>query len=227
MSSLSDWFKSRNEESAINKTLIHMLKVLECVVEFEKGLTFLIEEKDIDLALKVFFRVNELEDQADGIRRNVLNMLSKADLPATIRENLMHLAKRIDDIANATNAGARILIYMNHADFLKLEGEVHLKILEMARISVDAVKKLNLMVNTLLKAKEAETYKLGEEVNSLEHKCDELRFGINRILVSNSFAINPFSAIEIHSFISALEAVSDNAEEVADYIIMLMVAKRT
>ena len=55
MSSLFEWFKSRNEESAINKTLIHTQKVLECVVEFEKGLSFFIEEKNIDLALKVFF----------------------------------------------------------------------------------------------------------------------------------------------------------------------------
>ena len=60
MSSLFEWFRSRNEESVINKTLIHMQKVLECVVEFEKALSFLIEEKNVDLALKVFFRVDEL-----------------------------------------------------------------------------------------------------------------------------------------------------------------------
>ena len=57
MSSLFEWFKSRNEESAINKTLVHMQKVLETVVEFEKGLSFLIEEKNTNLAIKVFSRV--------------------------------------------------------------------------------------------------------------------------------------------------------------------------
>jgi predicted phosphate transport protein (TIGR00153 family) len=227
MSSLFEWFKSRNEESAINKTLVHMQKVLECVVEFEKGLSFLIEEKNIDLALKVFFRVNELEHQADGIRRNILNMLSKAELTPTIRENLTHLVKRIDDVANAANASARILIYMNQADFLKLDNEVHKKILEMVGLSVEAVKKLNIMVHKLLDGKEEETQKLGEEVNTLEHKCDEIHFAINRILVSNNPNINPFSAIEIHNCISELENISDNAEEVADYIIMLTISKRT
>jgi predicted phosphate transport protein (TIGR00153 family) len=154
-------------------------------------------------------------------------MLSKAELPSSVRENLTHLAKRIDDVANAANASARMLIYMNHADMLNLDPEIHKKMLEMARITVEAVKKLNSMVNKLINAEEGEIKKLGDEVNTLEHKCDELRFGINRILVSNTPNINPFSAIEIHSCISSLEAISDNAEDVADYIIMLTVAKRT
>ncbi|MFW9901639.1 MAG: DUF47 domain-containing protein [Candidatus Thorarchaeota archaeon] len=227
MSSLFKFFQSRNQESAINKTLVHMQKVLECVVEYEKAVSYLIDEKNIDLALKVFFRVDEVEHQADGIRRNILNMLSKAEIAPTIRENLIHLTQRIDDIANAANAGARIFIYMNHNDFLKLDEEVHKKFLEMARISVDSVKKVNIMVNKLLTATEEEIHQLGEEINILEHKCDELRHGINRILVSNNPDINPFSAIEIHNCVSTLEAVSDNAEDVADYIIMLTVAKKS
>ena len=133
----------------------------------------------------------------------------------------------IDDIANAANAGARIFIYMNHTDFLKLDEEVHKKFLELAKISVESVKKVNIMVNKLLVATEEEIHQLGEEINILEHKCDELRHAINRILVSNNLDINPFSAIEIHNCISSLEAVSDNAEDVADYIIMLTVAKKT
>ena len=227
MSSLFEWFKSRNEETAINKTLIHTQKVLECIVEYEKALSFLIEEHNLDLALKVFHRVDELEHQADGIRRNILNMISKAELPNSVRENLIHLVKRIDDVANAANASARILISMNHNDFLNLDREVHVDMLEMARYSVDAVKKLNLMVKNLVNAEEDKIHKIGEEVSILEHKCDEKRYMINNRLVHSVIpSINPFSAIVIHNCIFALEAISDNAEEVADYIIMLMVTRR-
>lgn len=227
ISSLYDWFKSRNEETAINKTLIHVQKVLECVVEFQKGMAFLLEEKNVDLALKVFFRVNELEHQADGIRRNILNLLSKAELPSIIRENLTHLVKRIDDVANAANASARILIYMNFKDFLSLNDEIHKNILKMADISVNCVKKLNVMVNNLISAEDSGIQELGDEINRLEHDVDELHFSVNRHLVSDHPEINPFSAIMIHNSISAMEAISDNAEEVADYIIMLTIAKKT
>ncbi|MFX1571685.1 MAG: DUF47 domain-containing protein [Promethearchaeota archaeon] len=228
MSSLLRYFSTRNEENAMNMTLIHTQKVLECIVEFEKGLSFLLEEKNIDLALKVFFRVDELEHQADNIRRNILNMLSQAELPSKIRENFMHLIKRIDDIANATNASSRILISMNHKDFMNLGEDVHKNILDISRDSVEAVKKVNLMVDKLIKAEEEkEIQSLGEEVNVLEHECDEKRYAINRSLVLNNLDINPFSAIIIHNCISAMEAISDNAEDVADYIIMLTLAKRT
>lgn len=227
MSSLFEWFKSRNEESAINKTLVHMQKVLETVVEFEKGLSFFIEEKNTNLAIKVFSRVGILEHQADAIRRNILNMISKAELPSKIRENLMHLVERIDDIANAANASARIFIYMNHTDFFSLDKDVHENILKMARISVDVVKKVNFMVKRLLSLEKSEIHDIGEEVNLLEHKCDELQFKINRILVSDHPNINPFSAIEIYNCISIIEAITDNAEDVADYIIMLMASKKS
>ncbi|MBY9011908.1 MAG: DUF47 family protein [Candidatus Lokiarchaeota archaeon] len=97
----------------------------------------------------------------------------------------------------------------------------------MTRTSVDTVKKLNKMVNKLLSSEEEEIHSLGEEVNTLEHKCDELHFAINRILVHSNPDINPFSAIEIHNCIIEIENISDNVEEVADYIIMLTVSKRT
>lgn len=226
MSSLFEWFKSRNEESAINKTLVHMQKVLECVVEFEKGLTFLIEEKNVDLALKVFFRVNELEHQADGIRRNILNTLSKAELSPKTREIMGNLIKTIDDVANAANAGARILIYMNYNDFLSLPEDVHKNIMEMTRISVETVKKLNVMVNKLITSDGQGITKLGEEINTFEHKCDELRFAINRNLVNIHPNISPFSAIEIYNCILEIENITDNCEDVADYIIMLIISKR-
>ena len=226
MSSLFKYFQSRNEESAINKTLVYMQKILECVSEFEKGISFLLEERNIDLALKVFFRVNELEHQADGMRRDILNMLSKAELSNTIRENLIHLTQKIDDVANAANASARILIYINHSEFLKLDEEIHKKIVEMTRLSIEAVKKLSKMVNSLLSAEESEIRDLGQEVNILEHQCDEIHFAINRMLISNNPNFNPFLAIEIYNSISLIEVISDNAEEVADYIIMLTLAKR-
>jgi len=227
MSSLYEWFKSRNEESAINKTLIHTQKVLECVVEFQKGMSFLIDEKNIELALKVFSRVDELEHQADGIRRNILNMLSKAELTPVIRENLTHLVKRIDDVANAANASARILTYMNYKDFFKLDDSVLKNILKMSEVSVQCVKKLNIMVNMLITTEHKEIQKIGEEINILEHKIDELHFLVNKNLVSKHPDINPFSAIMIHNCINAMEAISDNSEEVADYIIMLTIAKKS
>jgi uncharacterized protein Yka (UPF0111/DUF47 family) len=83
------------------------------------------------------------------------------------------------------------------------------------------------MVNKLVDGHEEEIKILGEEVNKLEHRIDEMHFKINRLLVSTKPEIDHFSAIEIHDTITSLENISDNAEDVADYIIMLTISKRT
>jgi hypothetical protein len=45
--------------------------------------------------------------------------------------------------------------------------------------------------------------------------------------VSKNPIENAFTAIEIHNCITALESITDNAEDVADYIIMLTVTKQS
>ncbi|MBD3350886.1 MAG: DUF47 family protein [Candidatus Lokiarchaeota archaeon] len=229
MSSLMEYFKSRNKESAINKIAVHMSKVLECTVEFEKAIHFLIEEKNYDLALKVFLRVNELEHQADNIRRDILNMLSEAELKIPIRENLSHLVKRIDDVANAANACARILVYMNYEDFRKLDDEVHVKMVEMGQVTIEAVKTLNLMLKNMIDETEDDVQEMANKVNLYEHKADELHFAINRILVAggSKYDINPFSSYEIMKMLTKFENISDAAESVADYLVILEILTQT
>ncbi|MHA1342210.1 MAG: DUF47 domain-containing protein [Promethearchaeota archaeon] len=222
-SSLMEYFKSRNQESAINKMSKHMAKVVECVVELEKALNFLFEEKNYDLALKVFIRVNDLEHQADIIRRDILNMLSEAELKTSVRENLSRLTKRIDDIANAASAFSRIIIYLNYEDLRKIDAEVQKKIVDMGAITVECVKKLFNMLKKMIKEEIFNVQESANEINLLEHKCDEMHFAMNRILVAsgNSCNINPFSAYEIMKMLTKLENVSDAAEAVADYLVIL------
>lgn len=223
MSSLMEYFKSRNQENVINIISIHVSKVIECIVEFEKGLTFLIEEKNFDLAIKVMIKVNELEHQADNIRRDILNKLSESELKVSVSENLSHLTKRIDDVANAANGCARIILYMNYEEFRRIDPDVHKKMLEMIHHTVEAVKVLKEMVNNLLSGRHETMQDTAKKVNLLEHKCDELHFGINRILVGSGskYNINPFAAYEIMEMLTKLENISDNAESVADYLVTL------
>ncbi|MCP4764161.1 MAG: DUF47 family protein [archaeon] len=231
MGSLMEYFKSRNQEKIITKIDQHMKKVLESVTELEKGLVFLLEDKNIDLALKVFYRVGDLEHQADTIRRDILASLSKAELLPVIRENVSQLAKKIDDVANSANACARILVYMKHNDFFKLDKEIHSKMLEMASVSGKAAKELNLMLITMNNTEYNENDKLqdmSKSVNVWEHNSDELHFAINRTLVKKGqeYEINPFSAQIIMNAITELENITDNAEEVADYIVTLALSSR-
>ena len=56
--SLFGYLKNRNEENILNKAVAHMQKTLECVVEFDKGFTYLVKEHNFELSLEVFRRVD-------------------------------------------------------------------------------------------------------------------------------------------------------------------------
>ena len=57
MGSLKNFLQPRNEEDVLEKSILHMKKVLECVVEFERGCTIYITEKKPELAFEIFKRV--------------------------------------------------------------------------------------------------------------------------------------------------------------------------
>jgi len=222
-SSLLEYFQSRNQENIINKIFSHMAKVVECVVELQKALNFLFEEKNYDLALKVFIRVNDLEHQADIIRREILNILSQVELKTQVHENLSHLIKRIDDVADAASATSRIIIYLNFEDLRKIDPDVQKKIIEIGVFSVDCVKKLYQMLEKMMKYDKYDAQADAAEINLIEHKCDEIHFSMNRILVNTgpNYNINPFSAYEIMKMLTKLENITDAAENVADYLVIL------
>jgi uncharacterized protein Yka (UPF0111/DUF47 family) len=46
------------------------------------------------------------------------------------------------------------------------------------------------------------------------------------MLSEKKYGMSPFSAIEIYNSIVKLEDITDSAEDVADYIIMLTIARR-
>jgi len=102
MGSLKNFLQSRNEEDVLEKSILHMKKVLECVVEFERGCTIYIQEKKPDLAFEIFKRVDILEHEADIIRRDLLVHISKSELALQILR-MVRLEESQELIHNTSN----------------------------------------------------------------------------------------------------------------------------
>ena len=108
MGSLLEWFSTKREEKVIKRTKEHSKKVYECVYEFQRAIELYCDGK-VDKAAKLISRVNQIENEADDIRREVLLLLSKGQMVPQVREDLTHLTKRLDDVANGANAAGRRL----------------------------------------------------------------------------------------------------------------------
>ena len=108
MSKLIDFFATRKEEEILKLTRENSMKVYDTVVELENSLKqFCVGE--IDEAKKTIKKVNEVENEADSLRRQIMMKLFKSLLPSNIRENLAHLVKSLDGVANCANGAARRL----------------------------------------------------------------------------------------------------------------------
>jgi len=204
-----------------------MKKVLECVVEFERGWTIYIQEKKPELAFEIFKRVDILEHEADIIRRDLLVHISKSELIPQLREDLTHLVKQIDRIANTTDGAARRVSGIEPQHIQSLGDDILNEMQKIVHHSVSATKILFNLIKSLPDIEDKELFTITEKIQTIEHTCDVIHSNIyeklNRI---PEISFNHFVAIQISNFVDLLETISDKVEDVADYIEMLKTAKR-
>ncbi len=225
--SLKLWFQSRNSQNIMEKAGTHIRKVLETLVEFERGFNIFVKEKDAPMALEIFRRVDDLEREADGIRREILMQISKSELSPQIREDLTHLVKRIDRIANMTNGASRRMMGIQLENIMYLGDIVFDKLLESIDNAIQAVKVLTLIWKRFREADTEEILTLCEKIQVLEHKCDILQSEVYEELINlEEPPFNHFVAIQISHLVDMIETISDKVEDVGDYIEVLKTAKR-
>ncbi|MHA1674391.1 MAG: DUF47 domain-containing protein [Promethearchaeota archaeon] len=225
--SLKTFLQNRNNANIYEMTNQHMQKVLETVVEFERGFSIYVEEKNAPLAIDIFKRLDQLENEADILRREILVNISKSELTTQMREDLSHVVKRIDRIANTSDGASRRLSGMNSDDFYSLGDEILAKILEMVHLSVEITKILYNLIKKLPEMLDRETFKICENIQAMEHKVDVLHSTVYEMLNKKSgLGFNAFVAIQICNFVDLVETISDKVEDVSDYIEILKTAKR-
>ncbi len=225
--SLKTFLQNRNNANIYEMTNQHMQKVLETVVEFERGFSIYVEEKNAPLALEIFKRLDQLENEADIIRREILVNISKSELATQMREDLSNVVKKIDRIANTSDGAARRLSGMNSDDFYSLGNNILVKILEMVHLSVEITKILYNLIKKLPEMLDREVFKVCENIQAMEHEVDILHSLVYEMLNKKpEFGFNAFVAIQICNFVDLVETISDKAEDVSDYIEILKTAKR-
>lgn len=123
----------------LSKAIKHGQKVQETVVELKKGIDMLLSEKDQEKALELFDNVDNLERDADFLRREILIDISKGELHPSAREDLSHLIKRIDDVANCATGVARRIVTIP-IKFWDQSSELTINlILEMMNLTIECV----------------------------------------------------------------------------------------
>ncbi|MHA1193272.1 MAG: DUF47 domain-containing protein [Promethearchaeota archaeon] len=199
----------------------HAQKVQECVKELNSGLILLLKEREEEKSHKILHNVDVLEKEADVLRRKIQQDVSRGELNPSIRQNLSHLVKRMDDVANCCTGVARRIVTIPFIFWEQSSEETIKIILEIMEITVECSVFLDKILIDLLKERE-NVKEYASQINQKEHAVDLLNIKLRKSLQQTDYKVNFFTIFTVGNVFDILEAVSDSIEGVADYIMVLL-----
>lgn len=86
----------------------HLAMTVSIVEDLERAVKAWVNNDEKELIICAD-RISKAEKEADNLRRGVMNELAQGELPAADREDLMHLMKRVDMVADWSQESTRII----------------------------------------------------------------------------------------------------------------------
>ncbi len=211
--------------NALEQTIEHAQKVQECVRELDTGLQMLLKEKNLDKSYGIFHNVDVLEREADNLRRKIQQDISRGELDPSIRQNLSHLVKRMDDVANCCTGVARRIATIP-VKFWEQSSEKTIDLIsQIMKTTVDCGQFLDKIVMDLVEDRK-NVKEIATQINDLEHKVDLMNIQLRKSLQETHYDVNFFTIFTVGNIFDILEAISDSIEGVADYILVLLTSEK-
>lgn len=199
-----------------------MTLAIDTVTELRKAITAA-SKGEVNETKDCVERLFVVEREIDDLRRAVFEELTRGSLPSKDREDIMHLVKRLDVMADFVKDSARTLLILTQAKIPK----------EIWDLYVDVAKDLVECAATLRKSIEklgtdlAEAKALSEKVDQVEGRVDEKYLKMKGLLLEHSREIDPAVLLMLRDLIESMEQVADSCDDTADYVRILTVARET
>jgi predicted phosphate transport protein (TIGR00153 family) len=219
LSELIKWFAKRKETKALMTIQRHLALTTGIVEDLEKAMRASIknDKKEMEKCIR---RVASSEEEADGLRRNVMDEISTGELSPTDREDLMDLVKKVDMVADWSRESTRILgaIPMENVPVSIKE-----KSIEMIVNVRECAVSLQKCVNSIMKKPE-DALKAADAVERQEEKVDDIHEKA-RILLGKEDIQKAGVAVLTGQLFEAIEMIADSCEDACDQVRVIIVRK--
>lgn len=216
------WFAQRRKSKVLEIADRQMTLAIDTVVELGKSINAALNGNKKQ-ALESIERLSTTEHEIDELRRTVFEELTRGSMPSKDREDIMHLVKRLDDMADHVKDAARAVL-------LLLEAKVPR---EMWEHFVETSEDLVACASTLRKAIEKlgtnppEAMELAKKIDEIEGRVDEKYLKAKKLLLKNSNKMDAATISLVKDLIEEMEHVADSCDDIADYVRILTVARET
>lgn len=211
------WFERRRRAKALDLAQEQISKALDTVTLLHQAAKGISEGKKKE-AMQRIENLFKTEEEVDRLRMEVFKELSKgAALFADYREDLLHLVKRLDTLADHVKDAARCIEMLVDVQIPKelCENTVHMTavLVECAQVLRSSIEKLS--VNAAQAVEDA------KKVDEIEHEIDTTYLKTKASFVKYGEQINSGAMVIFDDLVEFIEQAADMCADTADYIVIL------
>ena len=211
------WFEKRRRTKALDLAQEQITKAIDTVTLLNQAMRSVSEgkRKEATQSIETLFKV---EEEVDRLRTEVFMELSKgAALFADYREDLLHLVKRLDTLADHVKDAARCIEMLGDAPIPKEFSE---NTVCMTSLLVDCSHALKGSIEKL-NVNSAEAIEGAKKVEDIEHDIDQYYLKTKASFVKFGPQVNAGVMVILDDLIEFIEQAADMAADTADYIVIL------
>jgi len=217
---LERWFVQRRKSKVLELADRQITLAIETVAELESSISA-VSKKNIEEAKKYIERLFRTEEEIDNLRRTIFEESTRGSLPLNDREDLMHLVKRLDVMADhVKDSGRNVLLLLE----ISIPRELWNAYAEMAKDLVECAKVLRTSIEKL-GSDPAEARALSQKVDEVEKRVDEKHLKIKGILLKSDKEVAPSTLLMLKDLVESMEQVADNCDDTADYVRVLTITR--
>lgn len=212
-----NWFEKRRRTKGLELAHEQISKAFDTVTWLHKAATSFSERKFKE-AKGYIEKLYTAEEEVDKLRAEVFKELSKgAALVADYREDLLHLVKRLDTLADHTKDAARCLEMLGETEIpeelCKKTVFMTLKLVETAQTLRGSIEKIS--------TNPSEAIEEAKRVEDIEHDLDTEYLKAKSLFVKYGAELNCGVMVIFDDLIEFIEHAADMCADTADYISVL------
>ncbi|HDO42037.1 MAG TPA: DUF47 family protein [Candidatus Bathyarchaeota archaeon] len=214
------WFEKRRKNKVLDIAYRQMTLALDTVNDLERAIkaAFSGDRGEAETTIKRLFLV---EEEIDNLRRTVFEELTRGSLPFRDREDIMHLVKRLDVMADFVKDSARSIMILLNAEVPK---NIWKAFSEMSSGIVRCAARLKESLE-LLSENPSKARSLSLKVEEEENKVDKQYLKIKSLLLEQGDKVKPAVLMLLKDLADYMEDATDSCADVGDYIRVLTVPK--